>query len=256
MAKPKVFVSHSSLDADFASRLVDDLNRAGTKAWMDSNDLGAGNFQQRISEALADCEWFLLVLTRNALASQWVRQEVDAANRLKNWGKLHDLIFVKAGNVDHEQAPALWGIYNIFDATTDYDAARDRTFRTLGLIPTTPRHAPSYRPPSNLDLDDNEDFEGEYAEEGYAEAIQSIPTDELLKIVSANKDEQRGYRALERRDYEEALADYERVIRTFPLSWDAWEGKAKALDGLGRTEEAEKVRKKSWRNLAPPDDWQ
>ncbi len=107
MAKPKVFVSHSTKDIEFASKLVNDLNASGAQAWLDSNDLGAGDFQERISQALADCEWFVVVLTRNALSSPWVRQEVNAANRLKHQGQIHDLIFVKAAEVKHTEVPAL-----------------------------------------------------------------------------------------------------------------------------------------------------
>ena len=133
MTIPKIFVSHSSKDVAFASKLVDDLNAAGAQAWMDSNDLGPGNFQERISEALTDCEWFLLVLTDNALDSKWVRQEVDAANRLKHQGHIHDLIFIKVGSVKSSDLPALWGVYNIFDASVDYNSARDRTMKAIGL---------------------------------------------------------------------------------------------------------------------------
>src|SRR5215472_13038635 len=133
MAQPKIFVSHSSKDSSFAETLVADLRQFGADAWMDKTDLGAGNFQQRISEALADCEWFVLVLTKDALASPWVRQEVDAANRLKNQGKIHDLIFVQAGPVDHSELPALWGVFNILDATKDYTDALNRTLKVVGL---------------------------------------------------------------------------------------------------------------------------
>jgi hypothetical protein len=134
MTEPKVFVSHSSLDTKFASKLVEDLNAAGAKAWLDSNELGAGDFQERISKALADCEWFLVVLTPNALASPWVRQEVNAANRLKHQHQIHDLIFIKATEVKYSELPALWGVYNVFDATTDYEGACDHAFKALGLI--------------------------------------------------------------------------------------------------------------------------
>jgi hypothetical protein len=87
MSQSRIFVSHSHKDDAFTERLVADLRQAGANAWMDRTDLGAGNFQQRISDALAVCEWFVLVLTRDALDSPWVRQEVDAANRLKNQGR-------------------------------------------------------------------------------------------------------------------------------------------------------------------------
>jgi toxoflavin biosynthesis protein ToxD len=135
MAVPKIFVSHSHKDDTFTERLVADLRQAGADAWMDKTDLGAGNFQQHISDALADCEWFVLVLTREALASPWVRQEVDAANRLKNQGQVRDLIFVQAGLLEHREIPPLWGVFNIFDATRDYGLARDLVTRAVGLLP-------------------------------------------------------------------------------------------------------------------------
>jgi TIR domain len=134
VSKPKIFVSHSSKDAVFASKLVEHLKAAGADAWMDVNDLGAGNFQQRISEALDECEWFVLVLTQNALDSQWVRQEVDAANRLKNQGQIHDLIFIRADAVKHTEVPSLWGVYNILDGVTDYAMALIRTLKAVGLL--------------------------------------------------------------------------------------------------------------------------
>jgi TIR domain-containing protein len=138
-AKPKIFVSHSTKDTSFATKLVQDLSAAGTQAWMDVNDLGAGNFQERIDKALADCEWFLLVLTRNALASEWVRQEVYAANRLKNQGKIKQLVFIKAGEVEHGELPPMWGVFNIFDALSDYEDAVARTLKEVGsTVAATP----------------------------------------------------------------------------------------------------------------------
>jgi hypothetical protein len=116
---------------------VNDLKAAGADAWMDVNDLGAGNFQQGISAALAKCEWFLLVLTRHALASEWVTMEVDAAIRLKHQGKVKELIFIKAAGVDYSELPPLWGVFNIFDATANYMAALNRTLNALRVVPQT-----------------------------------------------------------------------------------------------------------------------
>jgi TIR domain len=143
MAKPKIFVSHSTKDTAFASTLVNDLNTAGAQAWMDVNDLGAGNFQANISKALADCEWFLLVLTPNALSSDWVRMEVDAAIRLKHQKRIKELIFIKAADVDHTDFPALWGVFNVFDATADYATALAKTVKEVGLSPITKDSAPT-----------------------------------------------------------------------------------------------------------------
>jgi formylglycine-generating enzyme required for sulfatase activity len=155
MGKPRIFVSHSHTDDGVTERLVADLRQAGADAWMDTTDLGAGNFQQRINDALAECDWFVLVLTRDALASLWVRQEVDAANRLKNQRRIRDLILFQAGPLDHRELPPLWGVYNIFDATEEhnYMPARNRTLAAVGLppprtsVPLTPIDTKQSSPP-------------------------------------------------------------------------------------------------------------
>lgn len=126
MAQPKIFVSHSHVDDAFAERLVQDLRAEGVDVWLDKIDVGAGDFMERINDALSKCEWFVLVLTHAALESQWVRQEVHAANGLKHQGRIRDLIFVKAGEIEQHTIPALWSIYNIFDATIDYDSALEQ----------------------------------------------------------------------------------------------------------------------------------
>jgi hypothetical protein len=137
MAQPKVFVSHSSDDTPFATKLVADLCAAGAHAWLDTNDLGAGNFQERISAALDECDWFVLVLTRNALASTWVRQETHAANALVHSGEIKNMIFIKAGPVKLNELPALWRVYNIYDATAEdkYRDTLNRVLKDVGLQP-------------------------------------------------------------------------------------------------------------------------
>lgn len=72
MAQSNLFVSHSHEDDAFADQLVADLREAGVDVWLDRTDLGSGNFQQRINDALMRCDWFVLVLTRSAIASTWV----------------------------------------------------------------------------------------------------------------------------------------------------------------------------------------
>jgi TIR domain len=146
MAQPKIFVSHSSDDTTFATKLVDDLNAAGAHAWLDTKELGAGNFQERISDALDECEWFVLVLTRNALASTWVRQETDAANHLQHAREIKNLIFVKAGPVTDRELPALWRVYNRYDAITEkqYQDALNRVLKDVGLQPAAAKGTSVY----------------------------------------------------------------------------------------------------------------
>jgi hypothetical protein len=146
MAQPKIFVSHSHDDDEFAEKLVKDLNVAGAKAWLDKNEIGAGDFQARINKALADCEWFLLVLSRNALASTWVQQEVNAANARKHLRQIQNLIFIQAAPLRHDELPPLWQVYNIYDARADYKGALNSALMDIGLQPFSATEAPSRRP--------------------------------------------------------------------------------------------------------------
>lgn len=212
MAQPNIFVSHSHKDDSFAERLVADLRKAGADAWLDKTDLGAGNFQHRISEALGKCEWFVLVLTQSALESSWVRQEVDAANRLKHLGTIHDLIFVKAGPVEHLEVPPLWGVYNIFDATSDYLAAHDRVLKAVGLSRMTHTSASTFR----------------------RERIQKdqLAPEEIMAWRI------RTVEYLVRHRYGDALRTCERLLRLEPENEHVWDVTAIVLEQLGRTREA------------------
>lgn len=136
--RPRIFVSHKAEDAPFASKLVEHLNAAGAQAWLDNNDLGAGDFQERIGEALDNCEWFILVLTRRALASPWVKQEVSVANLLMNKGQIRNLILIRADSVNPEEMPTMWRIYQVFDGVDDYASALIKTLKEVGLLPANP----------------------------------------------------------------------------------------------------------------------
>jgi hypothetical protein len=81
------------------------------------------------------CDAVLLVLTRNALASDWVHMEVNAAISLKHQYRIKGLIFVKAGTVEPIKLPPLWGVFNACDASKDYDLSLDQTLKSMGLDP-------------------------------------------------------------------------------------------------------------------------
>ncbi len=146
MAQPRIFLSHSSKDVAFTQRLEADLRTAGAVVYRVSADQG-GDFQRRIDEALLACEWVVLVLTADALASTWVQQEIYAANRLRHDGRIREILPIQAAAVDYRAIPPLWGVYNIFDATRDYSSARDGLLRALGMT-ASPTPAVGARPVS------------------------------------------------------------------------------------------------------------
>src|SRR5689334_15389627 len=99
MAKPKVCVSFSYPDTTFATKLVSDLTASGVDAWMYTDDSRAGLYQAPTGRDLADCDWFLLVLTPSAIESLRVQNAVRTAFYLANEGRIKDVIFIKATDI-------------------------------------------------------------------------------------------------------------------------------------------------------------
>lgn len=76
------FISYSSKDERFVKHLYDDLQNAGVRCWFAPADLEPGDkFRQKINEAIGRYDKLLLILSRHALGSDWVRQEVELARQ-------------------------------------------------------------------------------------------------------------------------------------------------------------------------------
>lgn len=77
MATPReIFLSHSDRDRPFAERLATMLRRHGCPVWYSRTDvLGAQQWHDEIGSALRRCDWFVLVLSPNAVESEWVKRE-------------------------------------------------------------------------------------------------------------------------------------------------------------------------------------
>jgi hypothetical protein len=77
----RVFVSHSSRDRQIVEeRVIALLNRYGIQTWYSPDSIqGAQDWEHRIKQGLADCDWFLVVVSKNSIASKWVKAEVSLA---------------------------------------------------------------------------------------------------------------------------------------------------------------------------------
>jgi TIR domain len=73
------FISYSSKDAGFASRLHAELQKNGVKCWFAPEDIKIGEeFRQRIDDAIREYDKLLLVLSEHSVRSDWVQDEVEA----------------------------------------------------------------------------------------------------------------------------------------------------------------------------------
>lgn len=76
----QVFISYSRKDTAFVRHLAADLEKAGYSVWWDISDLrGGDDWVRLIPEAIERSEFFIVVLTPNSTASEWVRKEYTQA---------------------------------------------------------------------------------------------------------------------------------------------------------------------------------
>jgi len=81
---PRIFISSAWEDKALARRLEADLAAAGAEVWVDQSGIRLGeNFPQRISEALNWCNTLVLIWSKAASKSHWVKLEWTNAVYLK-----------------------------------------------------------------------------------------------------------------------------------------------------------------------------
>jgi hypothetical protein len=80
VGKPKVFLSHTSADKQVARRLSLELAKAGVDVWLDEWAIKVGeSISRKIDDALQECRYLILLLSPNAVSSNWVEKEWRAA---------------------------------------------------------------------------------------------------------------------------------------------------------------------------------
>src|SRR5580698_6471639 len=80
MPPNEVFVSHSSADRAMAERIAGCLREHGVPTFYSPVDLvGAQQWQNEILGALRRCDWFLVLLSPDAINSMWVKRETAFA---------------------------------------------------------------------------------------------------------------------------------------------------------------------------------
>jgi formylglycine-generating enzyme required for sulfatase activity len=151
-----VFVSHHhSTDEDaFTARLVADLREADADVWVDTAGIPSGSFVAKISEGLAGRQWVVLVMTPAALASPWVRAEVEAGLNEFHSNRMLGVIPLVMQPCQEQDIPPLWRTLVRYDASRDYVSARDGLLGALGLRLPNPQSTLSTRPPESVNLTD------------------------------------------------------------------------------------------------------
>jgi hypothetical protein len=79
-----VFVSHNHTDREFARRLAADLKLAGVGVWIDEAEMGPGDsLFDKLESGIREMEYLGVILSPEAVASRWVRVELNAALQME-----------------------------------------------------------------------------------------------------------------------------------------------------------------------------
>jgi hypothetical protein len=75
-----VFLSHSSKDKPFVRQLAADLTKENILVWLDEQQINVGDsINDKISQGLAESDYFVITMSENAINSEWVKRELNSA---------------------------------------------------------------------------------------------------------------------------------------------------------------------------------
>jgi hypothetical protein len=77
-----LFISHATLDKEFAERLHADLRAKGVRCWFAPDDMRSGKkVHEQIDEAIRLYDKLLLILSPASMESEWVKTEISKARK-------------------------------------------------------------------------------------------------------------------------------------------------------------------------------
>src|SRR3974390_273054 len=127
----KVFLSHSTKDADFVKKLAHAMEANGFTPWLCEEDIEiSANFVAEISRGLKESDLTLLVWSPDAANSVWTQQEWTATLKQEVEQSRIRLGLIMLRQHD---LPPLLDTKNFIDARTDHDTAIRRTLEWLVL---------------------------------------------------------------------------------------------------------------------------
>ena len=80
--RDQIFISYSSRDAGFVSRLASSLEQAGISTWVDRKRIAGGDqWMESLANAMDCSSAVILVISPDAVKSRWVMNEISFATR-------------------------------------------------------------------------------------------------------------------------------------------------------------------------------
>lgn len=244
MAQLRIFLSHSSSDRDVADALAHALRGAGADVWYDETHLGTGQLLDEISEQLPTRPVFVVLLSKAAFASSWVKQECKWAYNLFRREPNRIMLPVVAQLLD----PSDWNAMLWLEDFRRIEAPGEKpypqremvehTLRLLSLTRAGAAPTPTAPQPSES-VDDLITRGKALQQQGkHADALALFERATQLNPNSQSAWFNVGYSLNKLGRYERALTVWDRAIDLNRNDAAAWVGKGAALAGLQQFSEA------------------
>lgn len=128
----EVFLSHSSRDRRIASRIAEVLRRHSIPVWYSrTHSRGAQQWHDEIGAALNRCDWFVVLVSKSAIKSRWVKHELVFAldsDRYEN-----KVLPLQIGSCDPVEPSWTLKNFQIVDFTGEFTESCRALLRTWGL---------------------------------------------------------------------------------------------------------------------------
>ncbi len=83
MGQEHIFISHSSKNDDVVKRLREILELEGFLLWVDSREFTGGDIlEDTLQEKIKTAKSFIILLSIEALSSEWVQKELKLAHKV------------------------------------------------------------------------------------------------------------------------------------------------------------------------------
>ena len=100
-SKPKIFFDYSFKNQDFAERLAGDLEKNGLRTWLADKEIYAGDkLLPKIEEGLRTSGYFLAIVSKPWLESDWTKKELEMALKRQEKGLWPNIIPILIEDVE------------------------------------------------------------------------------------------------------------------------------------------------------------
>ncbi|MFN0087331.1 MAG: TIR domain-containing protein, partial [Blastocatellia bacterium] len=199
--RPTVFISYARVDAEFADRLIEGLQASGHACWIDTTSIKGGDeWITTIAEGILNSYAMVVVVTRGALESRWVQDEIL-------WARKRNKLIIPLlleDVVDETRYFLLTGYQGVSVADRDCATALPGLLRALPPPPVA--GAPPDSPPSRPEPVDARKLELAYLERLRLEEL--LNTDKYTPLAGASQ--------LQR----QARPEMKRVFELLPIARD------------------------------------